>query len=73
MSRSYKKVPIVKSGKRNNKMKRIANRSIRQKDLPNGSAYKKAFESYNISDWKFRFWGDLETAEWKDKRDYIRK
>ena len=54
MSRSYKKNPIVKD--RNKGMKQIANRKVRnyKGDLANGKAYKKVFESYDISDYAFR-------------------
>jgi len=53
MSRSYKKNPIVKD--RNPWMKKYANRKLRRTAngdllLQNGS-YKKAFESWEISDY----------------------
>lgn len=52
MSRSYKKFPICKGSPSKN-MKRFANKKVRHaKDLPKkGKAYKKCFESYDISDW----------------------
>jgi hypothetical protein len=55
MSRSYKKNPICAD--RNPEMKRIYSRKIRRKGLdviPNGMAYKKFCESYEICDFKFR-------------------
>jgi hypothetical protein len=37
-------------------MKRIANRIVRRTlDVPSGKAYRKVFESWDISDWKFRW------------------
>lgn len=64
MSRSYKKHPVIKdgsSGRRKSgklKMKTVANRMIRRKaidELPmrEKGSYKKAFESWDISDWRF--------------------
>lgn len=51
MSRSYKKYPIVKDPA-NKGMKRFANKKVRHtKDIPNGKAYKKVFESWEISDY----------------------
>lgn len=54
MSRSYKKNPIIKD--RNKGMKQIANKKVRNYKgyLANGKAYKKVFESYDISDYAFR-------------------
>ena len=51
MSRSYKKFPIVKDPA-NKGMKRFANKKVRHtKNIPNGKAYKKVFESWEISDY----------------------
>lgn len=34
--------------------KRVANKAVRQyKDVPSGKAYKKVYNSYNISDFNF--------------------
>ena len=54
MSKSYKKNPVCKDP--NNKyMKRFANKTVRHAgDVPNGKAYRKYFQSYNISDYSFR-------------------
>lgn len=65
MSRSYKKNPVLKDGSRGRhksgktSMKTIANRKIRRKpieELPirEKGAYRKAYESWDISDWSFR-------------------
>ncbi|HAH17786.1 MAG TPA: hypothetical protein DCL29_02025 [Eubacterium sp.] len=51
MSRSYKKHPRVKD-KNNKGMKKYANKKVRHtKDIPNGKAYKKVFESWDICDY----------------------
>ncbi len=50
MSRSIKKTPIVKDNCKG--MKRFAAKAARHKELSNGASYKKAFNSYNIHDWK---------------------
>ena len=71
MSRSYRKHPICKdaAGKF---MKRFANKAVRHNlDIPNGKAYKKCFESWNISDWCY-LWSkeeaikDYERAQTKE-------
>lgn len=54
MSKSYKKSPCYKDG--NKWGKKFANRRIRRlknEDIPNGSMYKRFYEQYNISDYKF--------------------
>ena len=56
MSRSYKKSKVVKDSTKG--MKKLANRKVRSylkrgKELSDGKGYKKVFESYDISDWKF--------------------
>ena len=56
MSRSYKKHAIIKD--HNKGMKTIASRRIRRKGLeevPNGNAYKKLFEQYDICDFKYGY------------------
>ena len=56
MSRSFKKHPGHYD--RSPFMKAKANEKIRHyKDLPNGMAYKKVFESYNIHDYMSHVWG----------------
>ena len=62
MSKSYKKSPVVTLGNTKG-MKRIANKTVRQKnkqniikgkedDIRNGKRYKKEFCSYDICDYK---------------------
>ena len=53
MSRSYKKHNRAKdpAGK---DMKKFANKKVRHtKNIPNGKAYKKVFESWDISDYNW--------------------
>lgn len=67
MSRSYKKNPVCAD--RNPELKRIYARKVRRKDLekvPNGMAYKKLYESYNICDYKFR-------STWLDHLHWFRR
>ena len=53
MSRSYKKHPRVKDSA-NKFMKKYANKKVRRtKDIPSGKAYKKVFESWDISVWNW--------------------
>lgn len=55
MSRSYKKYPVIKD--KNSGMKKCANRKIRRskymEDIPNGKAYRKFSETYDICDYIF--------------------
>ena len=54
MSRSYKKSPVCTDYSRGNTkdQKRFANRRARRaKDVPNGKAYRKYYESWEIHDW----------------------
>ena len=52
MSRSRKKIGIYKDrGKRD--MKRLASKKARRTDLDDGCSYKRVFNSYDISDWKW--------------------
>jgi hypothetical protein len=55
MSDSFKHNPVFKD--RNPFMKKLANKNLRKKGLeevPNGKGYKKLFDSWSISDYKFR-------------------
>ena len=78
MSRSYKKHHRVKdpAGKH---MKRYANKKVRRtNNVPNGKAYKKFFESWDISDWNW-YWSrsqaiaDWETAQKRKGYSWIRE
>ncbi len=77
MSRSFKKSPIFKESSRKGpgwkSGKQIANRVVRNKqDIPNGGADKKAFESYDISDYEFRMDESDLLREWNDPDSYLR-
>ena len=53
MSRSFRKHPRAKDPA-NKGMKKYANKRVRKtENIPNGKAYKKVFESYDISDWNW--------------------
>ena len=55
MSRSYKKHNFIKDPAVKG-MKRCANKKVRHtKYLSNGGAYKKCFESWDISDYKYQW------------------
>lgn len=57
MSRSYKKNPgYTDHSKSTYKDKRFANKKVRKtKNISNGGAYRKVYESWNICDFKFIF------------------
>lgn len=52
VSRSHKKVPIIKDNKRGRKIaKRLANKKVRNSlNVVNGMNYRKIFETYEIYD-----------------------
>lgn len=54
MSRSYKKTPIIKDNGRSKKWsKRQANKVVRKSnDIANYMQYKKAYDSWDVCDWK---------------------
>lgn len=58
MSRSFKKEPVLKIINKTNKRK--ANKKVRRynKDISNGSYYKKIYSSYDIIDYSIRFTKD---------------
>lgn len=75
MSRSIKKNPICKSGNNSRYGKRLANKKVRRTliDMPQKSkAYKKVYESYNITDyvcrWTFR--DALEDYYYGNRKEY---
>jgi hypothetical protein len=66
MSRSYKKSPGYYD--RNPFFKAKANEKIRHyKDLPNGMAYKKLSESWDIHDYKRHVWRRSDLISWEDR------
>ncbi len=67
MSRSFRKHPCVKdpAGKY---MKRYANKKVRHtKDIPSGGAYKKVFESWEISDYCWLWTRQEAIDEWENE------
>ena len=66
MSRSFKRYPICKQ-QASKGMKRFANKKVRHTlDLPNGKAYKKCFESWEISDWCYLWTENDAIREWEE-------
>ncbi len=58
MSKSYYKYPAIKDYGRgySNWSKRQASKAVRRrKDIDNGRAYKKVYDSYNINDYKWAY------------------
>jgi hypothetical protein len=53
MSRSRKKNVVIKDSG-NGWAKKAANNAVKKSDVANGSAYKKAYCSWDICDWKWR-------------------
>lgn len=75
MSRSYKKHPRCKDSA-NKDMKKFANKKVRHtKNIPNGKAYKKIFESWDISDWNWIWTKQEATEQWLSASEdsWIRK
>ena len=78
MSRSYKKTPVSKDSTRKGPTyksgKQIANRAIRHiPEIPNGGGYRKAYDSYNISDFAFRMDENELKREWEDENSWIHR
>lgn len=75
MSRSYKKHSIVKDPARKY-MKRFANKKVRRtKDIPSGKAYRKVFETWNISDFRWIWTKEDATYDYltAEPNSWIRK
>ena len=71
MSRSYKKSPVSKAPA-NKYSKKYANKKARdaKNDLPKkGKSYKKCYESYDISDWRFRQTRQEAIKEYKSAKE----
>lgn len=65
MSRSYRRPWVTEKQKgRVGYWKRQANHKVRRSsDVPNGKAYRKFYNSWNICDWKYRW-------IWEDDNEY---
>lgn len=72
MSRSYKKYPSAKWERSCKFGQRQANKKVRRtlQDIPNGKAYKKIYESWNICDYKFV---SFLPSRWEEYKKYKRK
>ena len=69
MSRSYKKFPVCKQPA-NKYVKRYANKIVRHTlDIPNGGSYRKCFESWDISDWRWIWTKDQAIEDWEHIKD----
>lgn len=69
MSRSFKKHAYCKDGRDGRKYwKRQANRKIRnEEDVPDGKAYKKKYDSWNIHDCISRWTWKTAKEEWEQE------
>jgi len=71
MSRSYKKVPCHKDYSRSNNgtrySKRLASKAVRkyEGEISDGRNYSKIYCSWNITDYKFRYWD--KSDDWYKK------
>ena len=75
MSRSYKKNPVCTDGSPHTtkELKKFANKKVRgYEDLPNGSAYKKVSQSYDIHDYICSCTWQEEKEKW-EREEWIRK
>lgn len=76
MSRSYKKHPWITDhhARTTKEKKKFANKKVRHyKNLPNGSAYKKVSESWDICDYKWYWsWEDAK-KDWEENKNYYLK
>jgi len=69
MSRSYKKTAGFCD--RSPFAKKEANGRVRRTpDLPNGSGYKKVYESWNIHDFKCIYWPNKDLVWWTNGKPY---
>ena len=69
MSRSFKKSPCCPIASKDETAKKRFNRRIRRTmkidDIPDGAAYRKLNDSYDISDGKFKFESRVEFMEFR--------
>ncbi|WP_053957331.1 hypothetical protein [Inediibacterium massiliense] len=73
MSRSHKKIPIVKDSGSKEWSKRQASKAVRRykKVIQNGSSYKKLFESWNINDFiSYYPWNVENQKDWENKYEW---
>ena len=72
MSRSYKKVPIVKDHDSGKIGKRFANKAVRRKeeDALKGKEYKKIYPSWDIHDYINYYPKEEAIQDWYDEEKY---
>ena len=77
MSRSYKKSPVYTDGSpgTTKEKKKVANRKVRHtEDIPNGGAYRKVHDSWDIHDYTIRWTWEEAKAFWESgENEYLRK
>lgn len=78
MSRSYHKHPVATDGspKTTQESKKFANKKVRNtEDIPNGGAYKKVSESWEIHDYKSYWPWEEAKKHWESSKDdaYFKK
>ena len=69
MSRSYKKVPVVRDHDSGKNGKRFANKAVRKKeeDALKGKEYKKVYPSYNIHDYRAFYPKEEAIKDWYEE------
>ena len=75
MSRSYKKNPVCTDGSPHTtkESKKFANKKVRgYEDLPDGSAYKKVSDSYDIHDFVIKCTWQEAKEKW-EREEWIRQ
>lgn len=75
MSRSYKKHPWATDNSDKKIHKKIANRRVRRfnRDIANGKAYRKLYESWEICDWKWLCENPEEEKDYKSWYKYFKR
>ena len=66
MSRSYRKTPVFKDKRAG--AKREANKKVRRSPVvPDGGGYKRIYEQWEISDWRFTYFDEPMPRELRNK------
>ncbi len=75
MSRSYKRYPSFSDGGDTHFSKREANKKVRKNwGISNGGSYKKAYEQWNIRDYKSVFyWSTIKAWVLRSRISYFGK
>jgi hypothetical protein len=75
LSRSRRHSPVVTDQQRTHNVKRVkrtASKAARRSDLPDGNAYRKVFNSWNICDYKSSLWWGRGYWDNCDRRWYAK-